>query len=189
MTLLQTTASIQLTYEDYRLFPDDGHRHEIIEGENHQEPAPNIRHQRISAKLFLRLGSFVDTHDLGECFTAPVDVLLSPIDVVQPDLLFVATEHLDRLTEANLQGAPDLAVEIVSESTRDRDELTKRHLYARHGVTEYWLIDPANESVTVYRLEGRGDYGPGMEHLLEDGDQLESPLFPGFSLPLAELFG
>ena len=80
-------------------------------------------------------------------------------------------------------------MEIVSESTRGRDEVAKRHLYARHGVAEYWIVDPVTETVKVYRLEGGGDYLRVAELSLEAGDSLDSPLFPGFSLSLSELFG
>ena len=182
-------SPVKLTYEDYVHFPEDGRRHELIEGDHHVTPSPNTRHQRISHKLERYLGPFVDEHDLGWLFAAPFDVVLSPSDVVQPDLLFVAREHLDRLTEANLQGAPDLAVEIVSESTRGRDEVTKRHLYERHGVPEYWIVDPVTESVEVFRVGNKGRYRREAELSNETDDSLESPLFPGFSLPLADLFG
>jgi|GEM_PF-613165 len=145
---------LELTYEDYVHFPDDGRRHELIDGDHSATGSPNTRHQLISVNLARTLGGFVFDHDLGELFFAPFDVVLSPIDVVQPDLLSLRNEHLDRLTEAHLRGAPDLVVEIVSESTRGRDEVAKRHLYARHGVSEYWIVDPVTETVKVYRLEG-----------------------------------
>jgi len=80
-------------------------------------------------------------------------------------------------------------VEIVSESSRGRDEEAKRHLYARHVVSGYWIVDPVTETVKVYRLEGGGDYLRVAELSLEAGDSLDCPLFPGFSLSLSELFG
>ena len=182
-------SPVKLTYEDYVHFPEDGRRHELIEGDHHVTPSPTNRHQRIAYNLTQHLGAFVDDRELGRLYFAPFEVVLSPTDVVQPDLLFVATEHLDRLTEANVQGAPDLVVEIVSESTRGRDEVTKRHLYARHGVVEYWIVDPVTEKVEVYRLGTDGRYRREAELSSEDGDSLESALFSGFSLPLADLFG
>jgi Uma2 family endonuclease len=180
---------VKLSYEDYVHFPEDGRRHELIEGDHHVTPAPNTRHQQISSRLDRHLGTFVAERGLGEVITAPFDVVLGPTDVVQPDLLFLRTEHLDRLTEAHLRGAPDLAVEIVSESTRGRDEITKRHLYARYGVAEYWIVDPVTETVKIHRLTDEGGYHRVAELRNETGDSLDSPLFPGFSLPLADLFG
>lgn len=94
----------KLTWEDYQAIPPDGKRHELIDGEHYASAAPNIRHQRISAKLHLALAQV--TRGLGEVFFAPLDVRLSEVDVVQPDLLFIAREHAERLTETHLEGAP-----------------------------------------------------------------------------------
>lgn len=180
---------IGLTYEDYLDFPEDGLRHELIEGDHAVTPAPSTRHQRIVRRLFRHLDGFVTGGDLGEVFVAPYDVLLSEADVVQPDLLFVAREHLDRITAAHLRGAPDLVVEIVSEATRRRDEVTKRHLYERHGVVEYWVVDPVIETVKIFRPGPEGRYVREVELSLEADGVLTSPLFPGFELPLGEIFG
>lgn len=180
---------VRLTYDDYVHFPEDGRRHELIEGDHHVTPAPNTRHQRLSMKLSVQLDAFIRENDLGELFAAPFDVVLSSTDVVQPDLVFVASDHLGRLTEAHLAGAPDLVVEILSESTRGRDEVTKRHLYARHGVAEYWVADPVTASIKIYRPDEEGGSRRDAEFLRELGDALESPLLPGFSLSLDDLFG
>jgi Uma2 family endonuclease len=180
---------VRLTYDDYVHFPEDGRRHELIAGDHHVTPAPNTRHQRLSMKLSGQLDAFIREHGLGELFAAPFDVVLSPTDVVQPDLVFVASDHLDRLTHAHLAGTPDLVVEILSESTRGRDEVTKRHLYARHGVAEYWVVDPVTESIKIYRPDGEGGSRRDAEFLRELGHQLDSPLLPGLSLSLDGLFG
>lgn len=179
--------AVCLTYDDYLLFPEDGRRHEIIEGEHYVSPAPNRKHQRILATLSREVGSFVHLRGLGEVLFAPFDVVFSDVDIVQPDLIFVASANLGILTEANAQGAPDLVVEILSESTRKRDLTTKRKLYARSGVAEYWVIDPEIETVTVFRI--KGELVRSRELALETGDHLESPLLPGFELKLSELFG
>lgn len=183
------SAPIKLTYEDYLHFPEDGKRHELIEGEHVVTPAPNTRHQIVHASLFRVLSGFVHEQSLGQVLSAPTDVVLSEHDVVQPDLLFVAREHRDRIGEARLEGAPDLVVEIVSEGTRRRDEVLKRHLYERHGVGEYWLVDPAVETVKVFRRTEDGAFQRIQEASLETGDTLSSPLFPGLEIPLTTLFG
>lgn len=183
------TTPIKLTYEDYLEFPDDGNRHELIEGDHVVTPAPNIRHQMLVGELYARLRAFVKDRDLGHVLMAPTDVVLSEHEVVQPDLLFVAREHLERIGEAYLDGAPDLVVEIVSEATRRRDEVLKRHLYERHGVGEYWLVDPVVEVVKVFRRTADGTFERLPELSLEADDTLSTPLLPGLEIPLNELFG
>jgi len=104
-----------------------------------------------------------------------------------PDLLFVSKERAEILTKANLQGAPDLIIEILSPSTRTRDEGLKRQLYERMGVSEYWLADPLFDAVRVYRREGEALLLVA-ELSAESGDVLTTPLLPGLELPLAEIF-
>ncbi len=180
---------LKLTYQDYLHFPEDGNRHELVEGEHVVTPAPNTRHQRLIRRLLRHLDAHVEKQGLGEVFVAPYDVVLSESDVVQPDLLFVAREHLDRIGEANLRGAPDLVVEIISEATRRRDEVLKRHLYERAGVAEYWLVDPVVEAVKIFRHTADGRFQREAGARLETADTLRSPLFPGLEIPLAEIFG
>src|SRR5215208_93382 len=114
--------SRKLTYEDYVLLPEDGQRHEILEGAHYVTPAPTTRHQVLSSRLHSLLGPWVLERDLGVLLAAPVDVLLSELDVAQPDLLFISNERAGILTAKNVQGSPDLVIEILSESTRRRDE-------------------------------------------------------------------
>ncbi|MGE4083155.1 MAG: Uma2 family endonuclease [Vicinamibacterales bacterium] len=186
---MQPPASdIRFTYDDYLQFPADGQRHELIGGEHVVTPSPGTRHQRLSMRLSVRLGRFVEEQRLGQLFAAPFDVVFSAFDVVEPDLLFVsAARRDDVLTAANVQGAPDLVVEIGSSSTRKRDETIKRRLYERFGVSEYWVIDPELDEIKVYRLS-EGRFARVAELALERDEVLESPLFPGLRLPLREIF-
>jgi Uma2 family endonuclease len=179
--------STKLTYEDYLLFPDDGKRHELIQGDHSMTPALSTKHQRISRNLVIALGTFVRQHRRGEVFDAPCDVVLSDEDVVQPDLLFVSAERAAAITEANVQGPPDLIVEILSDATRKKDEVTKRKLYERFGVSEYWIVDPELEIVKVFRLSGH-QYVRTAELSTEARDALTTPLLPKFRLPLGDLF-
>ena len=177
----------KLTYEDYSTFPDDGKRHEIIDGEHFVTPAPNLKHQSISMNLSGILKVFLDTHPLGRVFAAPADVVLSEIDVVEPDLFFVSSGRLDRLTKANVQGAPDLVIEILSPSPRRTDEITKRKRYEHFDVREYWIVDPELETVKVLRRTGKG-LERVAELSREEGGLLDTPLLPGLSIPLARIF-
>ncbi len=177
----------KLTYEDFLLFPDDGKRHEIIDGEHFVTPSPVTKHQRISMNLSRILASFLAEHPLGEVFAAPLDVVLSETDIVEPDLLFVSRERSQILTDKHLRGAPDLVIEIGSEGTRRTDEVIKRKLYEKYGVREYWVVVPTLETVKVYRL-GAAGFERAAELSLESGDTLTTPLLPGLQLSLRAVF-
>jgi Uma2 family endonuclease len=183
----QDIRSSQLTYDDYLLFPDDGKRHEIIDGDHYVTPAPKTRHQKVSFNLTVALGSFVKQRGLGLVLAAPSDVILSDENVVQPDLLFVSTARASIVTEDNIRGAPDLVIEIISETTRKKDEVTKRKLYERFEVQEYWVVDPELETVKIFRRTQRG-YGRPVELSKEAHDILTTKLLTGFDLPLTEIF-
>ncbi len=182
-----TPAPVRFTYEDYLLFPEDGRRHELIDGERIVTPSAMEKHQRLVTRLILLLAGIAEREKLGRVYTAPFDVILSGEDVVQPDVLFVEAEHEGRITERGVQGAPDLVVEVTSEGSRRLDEVVKRKLYERFGVAEYWVVDPEIEVVKVYRREGEGFRRLG-ELSAEGGDVLATPLLPGLEIPLAALF-
>jgi Uma2 family endonuclease len=175
-----------LTYEEYLLFPDDGRRHELIGGEHYVTPAPTTVHQRFLGNLYRLLTSFVLENKLGEVFFAPVDVILSRQDVVQPDLIFISNARLDRLTRENVQGAPDLVVEVVSDASRQTDKKRKRALYGRHDVVEYWIADPELKIIEIYRRDEQNRLVKVAEY--EDAGSLTSPLFPGLTIDLASLW-
>jgi len=174
----------RLTYEDFCLYPEDGKRREIINGEMYVAPSPETIHQRVVVRLTARLGQFVESEGLGEVFVGLFDVVLSKFDVVEPDLLFISNARANILTDKNVQGAPDLVVEVLSEGTEKRDRTIKLKLYGKFGVDEYWTIDPNGPSAEIYR---RGEEGLALVARLSAADALSSPLFPGFSLPLRRL--
>jgi Uma2 family endonuclease len=179
----------RFTYDDFLLFPDDGRRHEIIDGDHYVTPSPNLRHQELVGRIHLLVGNFLAEHPgIGRLFLAPLDVVFSKHDVVEPDLLFVAGDQFDILTDKNVQGAPALVVEILSGGTRKRDEQIKRRLFARGGVREYWLVDPELDLIKVYRRTPEGALARVSELSAEDAAVLTSPLLPGLSLSLDKLF-
>jgi Uma2 family endonuclease len=186
--MLSDRPDLKLTYDDLEALRDDRRRHEIIDGEHFVTPVPPTRHQALSVCLSYRISEYLETNPIGEVYAAPFDVVLSEHDVVEPDLLIVLRENLDRLTSAHLKGAPDIAVEILSESTRKTDEVTKRRLYERFGVNEYWVVDPDIETIRIYSHAGAG-YGAARELSMERGDVLASPLLPGFEVRLDKVFG
>jgi Uma2 family endonuclease len=177
----------KLTYQDYCLLPEDGKRHEILDGEHYVSPAPNVPHQRILGNLFAALHAYLTGDPRGEAFLAPLDVILSDFDVVQPDLVYVSAARAAIVTETHLQGAPDLVVEVLSEGSRQRDLVVKKKRYEHFGVEEYWVVDPVIEGVTVLRRQGEL-LVRAHELSREGGEQLATPLLPGFALPLDRLF-
>lgn len=181
------TRDIKFTYEDYLLFPDDGRRHELIDGEHYMTPAPSTRHQRILEDLLVAIKVFLKKNKLGEVYIAPTDIVLSDLDVVQPDLLFIASHRSSIIKEKCIQGAPDLVVEIVSETTRKTDEVIKRKLYERYGVEEYWIVDPELEIIKIFRMTEEG-YVRSAELSKEMNDTLITPLLPDLKIPLSEIF-
>ncbi|HET9013762.1 MAG TPA: Uma2 family endonuclease, partial [Gemmatimonadaceae bacterium] len=141
----------------------------------------------VSGNLHGLIWSHLQGHDAGKVYSAPLDVVFSHFDVVEPDLLFVSSARCEVLTSKNVQGAPDLVVEIGSPSTRRRDEKLKHQLYERFNVAEYWVVDPDIDVVRVYRLES-GKYLRAQELSLDHGDVLTTPLLPGLELPLSRVF-
>ena len=175
---------IKFTYEDYLNAPEDK-RYELLDGELIPIPTPGERHQSISILLGSKLVQFAYENSLGRVYPAPFDVVLSDIDVVQPDLLFVSNERNHIITPANIQGAPDLVVEILSSSTAERDRTFKRTLYARHSVKEYWMVDTTAKDITVLLL---GERGYKVVDTYGEGEILISPTLQGFTLNIGDLF-
>ncbi|HVT61366.1 MAG TPA: Uma2 family endonuclease [Thermoanaerobaculia bacterium] len=185
------SKSVGLTYDDLLRLPDDRMRHELIGGEHHVSPAPSRKHQRVATNVHGLLFIYLREHRLGRVYSAPLDVVFTQSNVVEPDVLYVSREREERqATERNLGGAPDLVVEVLSPSTRRVDEGAKHRLYERFGVPEYWVIDPELEIVKVYRLEG-GRLELELELRSGEGTAaqiLSTPLLPGLAIPVHEIF-
>ena len=185
---MKTAPLKEWTYEEFMTLPEGGpYRYEIIDGELFMTPSPNTRHQEISKNLLRIIDVFLLDNPLGKVFSAPYDVVFSqdPLQVAEPDLVFVSKAHASIITEKNIQGVPDLLIEILSPGTAATDRRVKRTLYERFGVPEYWIVDPKAEAVQVFRLSD-GRYGTGLECRKEDS--LDSPLLLGLSIPLSKVF-
>lgn len=177
-------TKLKYTYDDYANLYDD-RRYELIEGELYMVPSPGFYHQTISMNISHLLKMFVKENNLGVAIYAPFDVVLSETDVVQPDIIFVSKGKLGLITEKNLRGAPDLAVEILSTSTKERDKLVKKKLYMEYGVKEFWIVDPDKKAIDVMVLKETGFETFGIYFI---DDKLISPLLKGFRLDLKEVF-
>jgi Uma2 family endonuclease len=181
-------AGVKLTYDDFLLFPDDGMRHELIDGEHYVTPSPNTKHQTVSVTLTVLIGGWLEVNPMGRLYHAPFDVVFSRFDVVEPDLLYLSNDRAaDVLTPQHVRGAPNLVIEIGSPGTRARDETRKRALYERTDVTEYWFVDPEIDVVRIYTRSGDRFARP-VELSRETNDVLTTSLLPGLELPLARLF-
>ena len=174
----------KLTYADYAKTPE-GERWELIDGELIMPPSPKETHQSVQGNLGTLMFTFARGNSLGRVYFAPFDVVLSETDTVQPDLLFISTERLHLITEDNIQGAPDLVVEIRSPCTARQDWTVKRELYAKHGVKEYWLVDPEAATIAVLLL---ADGELQVASMFGGSDTFTSDTLRGFSIPMTEIF-
>lgn len=190
-----------LTYDDYVRLPDDGKRYEIIDGELEVSPAPAPRHQRVLGKLAFLLHGHVEANGLGSIYFAPVAVVLARDSVVEPDLLFVAADRTSTITERAIEGPPDLAVEILSPWSDERDRFTKAELYARYGVRHYWIVDPVTQTLEMYeprpaaalrgrqrRSRTRGAVKYRLVATHTGATTIRTSLFPGLEIDLGRVW-
>lgn len=171
-------------YEDYLKTPRDK-RYELINGELLMTPSPTPYHQRVSRKLEFILEGFITKNNSGEIFYAPCDVYLDNENVVQPDILFISQDRLNIIGDKNIQGEPNIAIEIISENSVYRDMVQKKRLYARFGVKEYWIVIPEEKEVEVYILK---DKAYQLYKTYTKADILESPALKGLKIVLKEIF-
>lgn len=182
--MAQAKPTAKLTYADYCNTPDD-ERWELLYGELTMAPSPTTAHQTVLFNLARVLADFAELASLGQVFVAPFDVVLSDTNVVQPDIVFISRDRIQMLTEANIRGAPDLVVEVLSPATASRDWRVKLDLYAEHGVQEYWVVDPDGQRVWLMsrvdnKLTEVANYGPS--------DAMTSPTLTGFAPDLSQVF-
>mgnify|MGYP000855914048 CR=1 FL=1 len=177
----------KFTYQDYLALPEvQGYRYEILAGELVKELGPMIVHQRVSRELeFMLLAYFRQVDPTGEVFDAPLDLTLGDFTVVQPDILYISGEQRDIIKEARIDGAPLLAVEIISESSRQKDRLRKRQIYQEAGIQHYWLVDPNEKTMECLALWD-GEYVLAASGI--NDATLTHPSFPGLSIPLAGIW-
>jgi len=183
MTLAQKTGRA-FTYADYLNWPED-ERWEIIRGEAYDmTPAPSIKHQKIAGNLHILLSTHPKKK--AECFVgiAPIDVVLSESDVVQPDVLVVCDEK--KITEENIRGASDLVIEVLSPNTALKDKREKKVLYEKYGVKEYLIVDPGSEYIERFLMEEGGLYGKG--EIFGPEEVLPLASMEGVEIPLWEVF-
>jgi len=176
-----------VTYEEFMALPDDGKRYELIEGELVLNPAAVPLHRQITLRIASTLLNYFDERRNGRVYTGPLDIVLSDATVLEPDVVVILNERVALIGSKNVQGAPDIAIEVLSPGTRRRDEGAKRRLYEHHGVIEYWIVDPEAELVKIYRRSGTA-FAPAVEIDTDAGGAITSPLLPEFSLDVRQVF-
>lgn len=183
---MTTIVAPKLTYKDLCEMPSDGKRYELIDGEVFMTPSPNWKHQRAASNLHFGIRRFLERQDLGEVYFAPFDVVFDERNVCQPDLFFIRRERRSILTKANVSGAPDLVIEILSPGTARFDRDSKLQVFARAGVPELWYVDPETEMVDILNLGAGGHYA--LTQRPTGDDQLVSAALPGLRLSPREIF-
>jgi Uma2 family endonuclease len=173
-----------LTVEDYRLLPETGPRYQLIEGDLYMAPAPNRFHQDIVGNLYLIIRTYLQKHPRGKVYMSPFDVYLDEINAHQPDILYVSKGNRV-LTPAGAQGAPDFVAEVLSPKTAHLDKKSKRRVFARCGVKEYWIVDPETQLVHVYFLQ-QDPERPLATYGIKD--TFASPHFPGLKFKGKAIF-
>jgi Uma2 family endonuclease len=171
------------TYEEYYRLNDD-QRYEIIEGNLLMAPAPDTWHQSWSRELFRLLDLHVRKSKLGQVFFAPIDIVFDQENTAQPDLVFVSAANAGIIQRRAIFGVPDLLVEIISPSSVRRDRYVKRELYARFGVKEYWIADPANKALEILTFK-QDRYE--LHCIAEERGKLTSLILPGLEFDLPEI--
>lgn len=174
-----------LTYGDLLTTPDDGNCYEIINGVLFVSPAPSLAHQIVAASLYDAINDHARRHRLGRCLFAPLDVRLSPFDIVEPDILFLKQDQLSTYRKSgHIEGAPTLVVEIISPSSATTDTVNKAALYARAGIPEYWLADPARRMFRMLVLQPDGTY----RDAAPEKDRYHSAVLDGLVIDPAQIF-
>jgi Uma2 family endonuclease len=185
MVMDRAQSELLFTYREYVLLPDDGRRHELIEGDFYVTPAPAPCHQTVSRLLQYALMTQLEHTGVAFIFNAPIDVILSDTTIVQPDLAIVRQSRVELLSRRGIEGPPDVVVEILSPSSKGQDEFLKKSIYSRFGIPEYWLIDGDHGFISIFRAEGSAYR---LHQRLDRASTLTSPGFPELSIPLAPIF-
>jgi Uma2 family endonuclease len=177
-------GKIKLSVDEYMELPNDGKRYQILDGDLDVTPAPVPRHQRLLLALLVLLQP-LEAKGLFRVYPSPIDVVLDRHNVVQPDIVLIREARASIVLEKNIQGAPDLLIEILSPSTRRTDCITKKALYARFAVSHYWIVDPDLDRIEFYALDGEAFT---LVETATKPDVVHPRELEGLEIPLAQVF-
>jgi Uma2 family endonuclease len=185
---MKTSDRVFWTSADLDLLPDNGNRYEIIEGELWITRLPHWNHQRTCGNILVHLDHWSDQSQLGQSVMSP-GVIFSEIDDIIPDVVWISNDRLNNFLDdaGHLLGAPEIVIEVLSPGTENerRDRSAKRKLYSTRGVQEYWIANWQLQQIEIYRRENAI---LTLNITLLAGDILTSPLLPGFSCRIQQLF-
>lgn len=174
-----------LTVVDFRELPDGPPYYQLIEGDLFMSPTPSFYHQEIVGNIHLIVGTHLMKQPSGKIIIAPSDVVLNDINVFEPDLYFISNERKSIITEQGVTGAPDLVIEVLSPGTAKYDRGVKRHIYARSGVREMWLVDPVKKEIAVYRFDAAIDKPVAV---YSGRQKFSTPLLPKLQIAVTKVF-
>lgn len=173
------------TYQDYARLPE-GAPYQLIGGELIMVPAPIPYHQEVSKRLEYLLYEHVELKQkLGKVYDAPIDIYFEDEETYQPDIIFISNERLQIIKEDKIEGAPDMVIEILSPSTAYYDLVHKKDVYARHGVKEYWIVDPMKKKIDVYENK-KGEFILFKKAV--KGEKISSVIISGFEIEVGAIF-
>ncbi len=181
-------ASKKITVEDFLKMDFEGEDayYELINGEIVKKAAPSPRHQHSTGRLFAKMLNHALDKNLGEVFTAPLDVFLDEYSHVQPDILFISKENQGIIDyKDGILGVPDLIVEVISPGSFAIDRFDKKKAYEKAGVREYWLVDPNNLSVEIYKNIGQLFE---LAQVASEAGKVQSTILEGFEVDIQSLF-
>jgi Uma2 family endonuclease len=179
-----------ITYREFREMEfdeSDTFQYELLNGILMRKGSPTVQHQRIAGNIYFQLRIFLESYPVGEVFQAPLDVVLDEFNAPQPDVFFVGNNKNDILDEKEqvVNGAPDIVIEILSPGTAKRDRITKKKIYERFSVPEFWVVDPSYRNIEIFHLVN-GSYE--LIDFLEETGVVKSPQLEGFELSLEKIF-
>jgi Uma2 family endonuclease len=177
-----------LTIADLDALPDDDNRYELFEGELFMSRAPGVSHQRVLGNIYALIRAYLVQHSIGEVLLTP-GVIFDNLNSAIPDAIFMTNQRKREIISGErLVSAPELMIEIVSPGKENerRDRVVKRQVYAKHGVKEYWIADPQNKSLEIYRLKR---HILALAETLMEEDRVTTSLLPGFECKASQIFG
>ena len=178
------TEKEKYTYEDYLKLPE-GAPYQLINGELVMSPSPTTYHQIIANNISTLLTQYVRKNKFGTILFSPIDVYFEKHETYQPDIIFVSKERKEIIGEKKIEGAPDLVIEILSESNAYYDLKHKKNIYEKYGVKEYWIIDPMDKSIEVF--EGKAKKFTLIDQKKDKG-KIKSKIFSGLKIDTEDIF-
>ena len=183
-TILENPRKITVK-ELFEMELEEGYFYELINGNIVKKQAPSPQHQIAVSNLLAFMNVHALSNELGQCCTAPLDVFFDEHNNTQPDILFIREDRAFIITNNGIEGQPDLIVEVISPSSIKQDRVTKKDLYLKFGVMEYWLIDPIYQTVEVYVLE---QHQYVLKYMLVESGEVESKILEGFKIDIKVIF-